>query len=423
MSIAPRKVKNKKNPDGTKSGRAGTVYDVSLNYKLDNEVRSYGKRGFLTKAEAQSHESKMRDFLISPHFIPTTSVDEKKTVGEFLTEWLKTYGEQNLRPTTYIGYATNINKHLIPAIGSIPLKKLTPAMIDSMYVELRAKNLSERSVQYVHAVLRVALEGARKYRYIQTNPARDILTKFGKSGATPPPYTPQQVQQLFGQCLDSEWEGLIMLGAMYGLRRNEAFGLQTTKIDLDKRTFMIDKQLPHNIPTSQKIIEEFAPTKSHDRELPITDATYPYFEKLLLHNEQQKELAKIIGDPYYDNKLLLCRPDGSPWQAKNVSSGFPRKVERLGLPRIRFHDLRHTAATNMHQLTGDFFTVAHILGHTLKGIGKALDISPNLDSVTAQYVEVRLERKLEVLDTYHKALKLDECCKIHSKGKTDRDSR
>ena len=58
----------------------------------------------------------------------------------------------------------------------------------------------------------------------------------------------------------------------------------------------------------------------------------------------------------------------------------------------------------MHQLTGDFYTVGEILGHSLKGIGMSLGISTNLEAVTAQYVDVRLERKKDVLDTYHKAL-------------------
>jgi len=58
----------------------------------------------------------------------------------------------------------------------------------------------------------------------------------------------------------------------------------------------------------------------------------------------------------------------------------------------------------MHQLTGDFYTVGEILGHTLKGIGMSLGISTNLEAVTAQYVDVRLERKKAVLETYHQAL-------------------
>lgn len=58
----------------------------------------------------------------------------------------------------------------------------------------------------------------------------------------------------------------------------------------------------------------------------------------------------------------------------------------------------------MHQLTGDFYTVGEVLGHTLAGIGASLGLSMNFEAVTARYVDVRLERKKEVIDAYHSAL-------------------
>ena len=59
----------------------------------------------------------------------------------------------------------------------------------------------------------------------------------------------------------------------------------------------------------------------------------------------------------------------------------------------------------MHQLTGDFYTVGEVLGHTLAGIGVSLGLSMNFEAVTARYVDVRLVRKKEVLDAYHGAVK------------------
>ena len=109
--------------------------------------------------------------------------------------------------------------------------------------------------------------------------------------------------------------------------------------------------------------------------------------------------------PYYDNDLVVAKPDGSPISASWVSSQFGKLLEDLDMPHIRFHDLRHTAATNMHQLTGDFYTVGEVLGHTLAGIGVSLGLSMNFEAVTARYVDVRLERKKEVLDAYHGAVK------------------
>ena len=131
------------------------------------------------------------------------------------------------------------------------------------------------------------------------------------------------------------------------------------------------------------------------------ESDFPVLENL---QERRKEHTAAAGTPYYDNDLVISKPDGAPYRRDVVSNNFGQLVRHLEMPHIRFHDLRHTAATNMHQLTGDFYTVGEILGHTLKGIGMSLGISTNLEAVTAQYVDVRLERKKSVLDVYHKAL-------------------
>jgi integrase len=103
-------------------------------------------------------------------------------------------------------------------------------------------------------------------------------------------------------------------------------------------------------------------------------------------------------------KLARSKPNGAPYRRERVFNDFAQMLRRLELPYIRFHDLRHTAATNMHQLTGDFYTVGKILGHSLKGVGIQLGISTSLEAVTERYVDVRLDRKKMVLDAYHNAL-------------------
>ena len=120
--------------------------------------------------------------------------------------------------------------------------------------------------------------------------------------------------------------------------------------------------------------------------------------------EKAKNLVISGGEEYNDNDFVIAKPDGAPYRRDGMSAKFGQLIRRLEMPHIRFHDLRHTAATNMHQLTGDFYTVGEILGHTLKGIGMSLGISTNLDSVTARYVDVRLERKREVLGAYHESV-------------------
>ena len=204
--------------------------------------------------------------------------------------------------------------------------------------------------------------------------------------------------------LGTEWEMPVVLGGFYGLRLGEILGLRTDSIDLDNMEFHVVEQLPYKIPAGTKIIEEMAPTKAGDRVLPITEVTLPYFLRRLEMIDRQKFMAEAGGGTYHDNHLFVCASDGAPLRKEYVSADWGQMIRRLDLPYLRFHDLRHTAATNMHELTGDFFTVGEILGHTLKGVGMALGISSNLEAVTSRYINVRLERKEAVLDTYHQEL-------------------
>ncbi|KKI51585.1 site-specific integrase [Christensenella hongkongensis] len=404
MAVSARKVKNRKNADGILTGKPGTVYDVYIKYVSNGERKTYGKRGFATKTQAEKHEAEMKVKLSKPSYTPLLTSNGKQTVKEYMEDWVEKHGKANLRPSTLYGYRGYIKNHIVPYIGNVPLNQVTGAMLDDLFSKLYAKGLSHSSVRYTQRILSVAMEHARKYRYIEFNPARDIITKFGKQGKTPDPYTIEQMQHLMANTYGTEWEMSVMLGGMYGLRRSEILGLRWCNVDLENKTFSVIEQLPFKVPPKTKIIKDFAPPKSHGRILPITEATMPYFLRQFENQQKQKKLLQSAGKEYYDNDLVVSRPDGAPMRAGRISENFAHMLEKYDMPHIRFHDLRHTAATNMYQLTGDFYSVGEILGHTLKGIGMSLGISSNMEAVTAQYVDVRLERKQVVLDTYHDAL-------------------
>ena len=372
MAISTRQVKNKRDSNGVLTGRPGTVYDVNIKYTAPNgEKKTYSKKGFPTKKEATQHEAEMKAKLHNPGQIASIASQRKQTVASYLNEWVESYARVNLRPSTYDG----------------------------------DKGLKPSTAAGAKRVLSVALSHARKYRYIETNAAKDTLTKFGKSDKTPDPYTPEQVKALMQRVEGTVWEMPDILGGLYGMRRSEILGLRWRNVDLENNTFDVSEQLPFKVPPKTKVIEEMAPPKSNGRKLPITELARPFFLKQFAMQEAQREQAEKDGKPYYDNDLVVAKPDGSPISASWVSSQFGKLLEDLDMPHIRFHDLRHTAATNMHQLTGDFYTVGEVLGHTLAGIGVSLGLSMNFEAVTARYVDVRLERKKEVLDAYHGAVK------------------
>jgi len=410
MAIMSREVKNKRDANGMLTGRAGTVYDVNIKYKLEGKWKQYSKKGFSTKREAQQHEAEMKVKLSSPVYASVAANQSKQTVQEYLEAWVEQHGNANLRPSTFDSYKGYIRNHIVPVIGHVQLRSVTPAMLDDLFQKMFAKGLSNSSVRYAQRILSVAFEAACKYNYIERNPAKNVLTKFGKGGKTPDPYTVQQVQQLMRNVIGTGWELLVMLAAMYGMRMSEVLGLRWDNVDMDKGIFAVVEQLPYKVPSGTTIITEMAPVKgkaadnSGERVLPITDAARPYFQRQLDLQARQKELALSSGTEYYDNRLVVANPNGSPRRRDRVSADFGQLLRRFETPHIRYHDLRHSAATNLHELTGDFYTVAKILGHSMKGIGMSLGISTNMEAETATYVDVRLERKKTVLEAYHNAL-------------------
>lgn len=404
MAVMERTVKNKRSSSGELTGRAGTVYDVNIKYKSEGRSKTYSRKGFPTRKEAMQHEADMKTKLTNPSFTPPSATQRKLTVREYMTDWLERHGAANLRPSTKASYQSHIKNHIFPYIGDTFLNQLSPSMLDDMYRQLSEKGLSPSSVKYAHRIMGVALEHARRYHYIDSNPARDILTKFGKQGKTPDPYTVDQMRQLLSVVMGTEWELIVVLGGLYGLRLSEIIGLRWQNVHLDEDSFGVVEQLPFNVPADTTVISEMAPVKSSERTLPITALVKPYFERHLALQNEQKRFAGLSGEVYYDNDLVFSKPNGAPKRRERISANFGQLLRHAGMPHIRFHDLRHTAATNMHQLTGDFYTVGQILGHSLKGIGIQLQLSNNLEAVTAQYVDVRVERKRVVLNAYHQAV-------------------
>lgn len=325
-----------------------------------------------------------------------------QSVQEYFEAWIDRHGRANLRPSSIASYQGIIRNYIVPYLGNTNLQALDAPMIDDTLTALTERGLAPGVVRLVRKTMSTALEQARKYHYIEYNPVKDIITKQGKDAKTPPPYTIAQMQQLLARTMGTRWEMPIMLAGLYGLRIGEVLGLRWDNVDLERGMFAVCEQQPFKMPAGTTVLTELAPVKSEDRELPITAMTRPFFLRQKLLQQRRMEMTSLGGGVYYDNRLVVAAEDGAPYRRERVSNDFGRLLRTLEMPHIRFHDLRHTAATNMHELTGDFFTVGTILGHSLRGTGLQLGISAHLDATTARYVDVRLDRKRQVLEAYHK---------------------
>jgi integrase len=344
------------------SQRAGKkVYDVQ--YRVTDPVsgkkKQKMKRGFLTKKEAQ-------DFLNNTQNAISTGVyvsPSKLTVADVANEWYKDDVVTRVRPTTQAGYRINKDSHIIPSIGDVLVQKLTADQIQTFYNQKYAVGLSPASVRYIHKNLRQILNFAIRRKYIMVNPALDQIIKVKKI----PKYKAQVLDQetildlVINKIPGHPMAIPIILGGLSGLRRGEVLGLQWSDINLEKGTMHINAQRTAADEDDTKRSE--VKTASSDRTIPIPQFT---LEMLKLMKRDQDDLKERYADKYSDLGYVCCRMQsdyGKPFHPNYISNNFSDVLEKANLPHIRFHDLRHSHATNLIHLRIPITTVSKLLGH------------------------------------------------------------
>lgn len=279
------------------------------------------------------------------------------TVAGFLNYWLESYCKQNLAPNTIRGYRTNVEKHIVPHIGKIQLIKLSPKNIQDLYSKLLESGLSSTSVRYVHNNLHKALEYAVKMQSLPRNPAEMVTPpKVNRYEAST--LTPEQVVQLLEACGEKEIFWPVLLAVALGLRRGEALALRWEDVDLEaKQVYVHHSALCANL---ENFTISETKTKSSRRLLRLPDYVV---EALKVRLEILKERRKALGAGYNELDLVCFREIGQPFTSNVLCYQFDNVLKEAGLPDIRFHDLRHTAATVMLRSSIPAKIVSTVLGH------------------------------------------------------------
>jgi integrase len=338
------------------------VVDIGKDIKGKRKQKWFS--GFRTKKEAESELTKILHQLENNIFINP----DKMNLAEYLRQWSADYVAINLAPTTRQGYKVNIEGHIIPHLGHIPLQKLQPMHIQGFYKEkiengrLDGKGgLSAKTVMYIHRVLREALSHAVKQQIIPRNVADFVeVPKLKKYRATV--LDEKGVQSLLETFKNTNYYIAVLLGVGVGLRRGEALGLQWKDIDFENKTIQINRSL---LPTENGLIFHDPKTEGSNRIIVVSNTI---INMLLVAKEQQEKSKKILGEAYNDIDLVTCWDDGSPINPTTFSQSFGRTLQKHKLPHIRFHDLRHTNATMMLKQKVSAKVASERLGHSTVGI-------------------------------------------------------
>jgi integrase len=348
---------------------------------------------FPTRTEAEAH---LADMLAKIHGGGTVPVT-RQTVAEFLRTWLdKRAGA--VRETSHESYGQIVNGHLIPALGQAPLRGLTPLAVQG-YITTKlagrkdtqgkwtAKPLAAGTVRKHLAVLREALGHAVKWGLLARNIC-DLVEKPRVARTDMHVWDQEQTQVFLAEAKrSSAYFPLYLTAVSTGMRAGELLGLRWSSIDFLFGTAHVERTFYRM--GGKQLFQE----PKTDKGRRVVDLLPTVVEVLRELKAKQDALKREIGSMYTDLGLVFCQPDGKPLHLCNIARrDFQRVTKKAKLPRIRFHDLRHSHATDLLAHGEHPKVVQERLGHydpafTLRIYSHVL---PGMQAQAAARLETRL---------------------------------
>lgn len=294
---------------------------------------------------------------------------------EYLYAWLQVV-KIRVKPTTYNSYVCIVERKLTPYFKNknYTLEGLKPSHIQAFYVH-ELETISPNTVIHEHAVIYEALKYAYKIGLIPVNTATKV-DRPKKKNFEPQFLGADELETMFKALRGTPFELPVLVASFYGLRRGEVLGLKWDAIDFDACTITIKRTIVSTMVDGKREImkQDSTKTKASYRTLPLVGRFRQYFLEVKQSQEENKKLCGNCYNYEYDGYIFVD-PVGNILKPNYLSAQFPRFLERHGLRKIRFHDLRHSCASlllangvplkSIQEWLGhsDFSTTANIYSH------------------------------------------------------------
>jgi integrase len=374
--------------------RQRTPGSWEIRYSLGTDPAT-GKRRIVTatvRGDRRTAEKELRRLLrtldTGEHVDPT-----RMTVREWLSAWLASIREE-VSPKSHERYSEIVENFLAPELGALPIVKLAPAHIGMAYAKWatggrrdgKQGGLSPRTRRHIHRILKTALGRAVEQQVLARNPAdafRKRLPKVERRRMVT--LTAEQAARLLGAIKHTRVYRPVLLALATGMRRGEILAVRWRNVDLERATIRVVESLEQ---TKGGMLRFKAPKNEKGRA--ITLPAFAVEELRRLKREQGEELL-ALGIRQSGETLVCARADGDPHQPRSLTHEFTYLIRRLKcVPRVRFHDLRHSHATQL-LLAGVHPKVAQErLGHST--ISTTLDLYSHVTETMQKDAALEIDR-------------------------------
>jgi integrase len=308
-----------------------------------------GKRRWITmpkgstKKKATERLREIEDQLARGVYLPAKKVPLFKTVAH---DWLE-QKQLNVRANTWRAYESLVRRHF-NEMNNLPINRISTPRVEKFIASKQVSGMNLSTLRKVIALFNQLMQYAVRYKYIDYNPVRDAERPKGQGKikdsvirVLPPEKIPALIDAIDGH----EYKMLTTLAIFSGARQGELFGLKWSDIDWENRQIRIKRTFNGGRWYQPK-------TKTSKRSVDLGENTMNQLKRWKL------------ACPPNDLDLVFPNCEGTPLESNNVRNRvFKPALKRAGLPKMRFHDLRHTFASLLLDQGESIKYVQSQLGH------------------------------------------------------------
>jgi integrase len=338
MTSQEQPAKKQRKPKGRGHGEGSVFYRPDRDQWVAQVTLDTGKKKqtyHATQKEAIAALRKMLNELEQDTLIEKS----RQTVGAYLQDWFENIQKQQVRRTTYLKQEPILRKVILPVLGHFHLQKLTPQHIQKLYSDKANEGWKPGSIRNIHKILHKALKNAVRWKLVPHNVC-DLVSLPRQVRHQAQVLTKGQAVQLLRASQGHPLEPLIVLALTTGMRHGEIAALRWSEINVEANTLEIKRTV--TFISGHGYIEGEPKTEKSKRTIVL-----PRFVVRSLEKHRLRQLAYRIkaGSQWQDRDLVFCNAVGYYRNPSTTEQAFHRLLVRAGLPTMRIHDLRHSAAT------------------------------------------------------------------------------